>query len=728
MNMERWWDNVSWYQSELQKYKDAGLVRISSWDSQGAPNYMLRFAPWYYYWSLANQDKEMVNYWRVYVDSSTNTASAYEHGKNLVGSLTVTQNGTGILVKIRDMNYYKEVYGSTVNMPSVYDKYSASNFTWFYNENGAGSSTQYEKGTRLTYSTDYTVFKENNSLYLKINNPNNQKYNLYVLFYVGGYPSVYIPEGRQEYLDVMRLFLANFSGYTDAVMTNDGGFPINEGDFHPEVIQEVQSKYGINFNFDNWVIYPRAPYDLDLRSNTQYLFDKENYQIFSDFADQKRNLTRQYGMIYVPTGSDTSGMVKAMIANEDGFLVNTFDGWQHRVARWGQSGINTGWSPSTTRQSQWEAYMVGSTTTGSQIISWSKSATDELLRWNPDSGMIYYWQLTSTAWNLSQDQLDGMKQAAQYMHTQFADVYKLPSNVERYVIGRVYPLSYTYRYGDSIDLNPGQIDIYPLYTKDLNWDSIPNGGCLVPWESGLISASNMNDIAAHNQIQQIISNGSSVGIALDGFTLRDIETYYTSGNAPSVYKSIFQAVDWTSTTNSNFVSDYLTFDGMLDPRKLNVSVGVDSNHWIQLQSNSTANIIVGSSPNSGLYTIGSSKNIIGFAPGTDPFKPNSDPSFTDAKSATYGDEYLMRFVAQCLGKVGAFRVWDVGKTYVYQLNPTTYYALFTDRYGIARDVPVVVYGVNSATITDLDTGATISNNSNVHLNTNSSKIFRIVIS
>ncbi|MCK4444200.1 MAG: hypothetical protein KAW09_06635, partial [Thermoplasmata archaeon] len=111
--------------------------------------------------------------------------------------------------------------------------------------------------------------------------------------------------------------------------------------------------------------------------------------------------------------------------------------------------------------------------------------------------------------------------------------------------------------------------------------------------------------------------------------------------------------------------------------------------------------------------------------------PIKTSSFTDANSATYGDEYTARFLEYCTGNVGGFRVWDVGKTFVYKGRESTFqdtfYVLFVERYGISRDVPLVAYGPNDPIITDMDTNEVISNNSIVHLDAHSTRLFKIKV-
>ena len=739
-----WWEEESsnYIKSALQKYKDAGFLTVFLWNSFGKQNYDLSYNPPLHYWSIDNQDKQMVNYWRVYVDSDAQYATAYRNGNRngqvahciewssshkcnkYKRELDITQNPDGSLtVKIRNMTHYAPVYGGgkKYTIASVYEKYPASEFSWLYDETGVNydsNDTQYEKGSRLTYGTDYEIIVENNSVYAKIYNPSNRKLNLYILMYHAGTPSIFIPEGREVYFETLRNFLGNFSENLDAHLQNDGGFPVlpKEGDFHPDIITHVETKYGVDFNFDNWVIYYRANYDGDNRHLTQYVFDKENYLIFKDFAKEKQDITHEYGIIYVPTGSDQSGMLVAMIEHVDILLVNTYDDWIHRVARWGHTGPGTDFSPSTIRLGIWEAYMIADTTPGDKIISWSKNAANELLKWNPDGGAIFYWQVSSNKYNIT-DRLDAFKEATQYVHDKFKDVDKLPSNVERHIVAKVYPISYTYRYGDYIDLNPGQIDMYPIYTKDLRWDSVPTDGCFVSWSGHVPGESHIDDTQAHNKIKQAVNSGS--GIALSVFRLGQLAKHYKNfSSIPEMYKNMFQTEGGRGITRENYTSHYLTFNGVFDPKYINGSTGGESS--FKLKPGVSVDIIVGEFPYASLYKddYGYGR-VIGYSDDYDPFKTY----FTDVISATYGEEYLMRFVEQCTGKRGTFRLWDVGKTYVYKLNDLTYYALLVERYGIPRRVPVIVYGVNYTRITDMDTGQVL--NTTVYLEANSSKLLRI---
>ena len=732
----------------FQKYRDAGLLTVMLWNSHGAANYNLRFNPPLHYWSMDNQHKQIVNFWRVYIDSETKYGTAYKHGYQQVShcleygrfhkceasttdlDITEDQNGD-LIVKIRNMEHYRPVYGPgvTFNISSVYEKYPASEFSWLYDETGVSydpSSTmraQKESGSRLNYGTNYELFIENNSLYAKIYNPNGRKLDLYVLMYYPGFPSVFLSEGRQYYLDIYRMFLSNFTGYIDAHLQNDGGFPTHprSGDFRPEMIRHVETKYNVDFNFDNWIISYRASYDWDLKHLTQYVFDREAYLIFKDYAKEKQELANEYGIIYVPTTSDMWAMTPAMYEHIDSLLINVWDNWQYRGARWGKGGTATGWTSSDVGLAVWEAQMIHNYTSRDRIMKWTKNAADNLLKWNPDGGAIYYWQVTDNKWNIT-DRLDVFKEATQYFHDRLKHVRMLPKNVERHTVAKVYPLSYGYRYGTDNEKNPGQIDSHLIHVKDLKWDSVPTDGCLIPTGSHVPGNGNIDDTQAVEKIRQAVNNGAN--IAFPAVFLRRVVTHYQNigTSIPDVYKNMFQAQGWTYTQSPNYLSHYLTFDGELDPRYLNGStVG---KHWINLKSNASVNVIAGESPYAGLYetNYGAGK-VIGFS---EEHNPRRTTYFTDAMSATYGDEYLTRFYEYCTDNVGSFRLWDVGKTYLYKADSTTYYALLVERHNIAREVPVIVYGVNYSRITDMDTGEVL--NTTVYLEANSSKLLRIDLS
>jgi PGF-pre-PGF domain-containing protein len=748
VGMDNWDTNIELYRSALKKYKDAGLLTVLGWNNHGLADYYSGLDGSLTKWSMANQDKQMVQYWRVYVDTGASYATAYDNGRWQVSycvgiedgycserktDLPVTQNPDGsITIKIKDMRYHP-VYDPVpyYNVSSVYAKYPASDFSWAYDESGVSynpSDTQYEQGRRLAYGSDYEIFIQNNVIYAKIYNPNNRKLNLYVLFYSLTYPSVFFPEGREQYFGILRSLLGNFSPYVDAYMQNDGGFMIDSlnGDFHPEIIKQVESKYGIDFNFDNWEIYPRVLYDLDSRYFTQYVFARENYLIFKNYSKERQDIEHSYGVAYIPTASDVSGMVSSMITHSDALLVNTYDDWQYKVSRWASTGIPTGWTPSTQRLGTWIALMIYKDTPGDYIVSFTKESADELLKWNPDGGTIYYWDITDNQYNYT-NRLDAFKEAIQYMHDKFKNVNKLPLGVERHIVAKSYPLSYTYRYGDNIDLNPGQIDYDIIYTKDLKWDSVPTDGCLVPFANGIVGGPHTDDTVAHEKIRQAVNSGS--GIAFPAAFWRTFESYYTGTSIPQMYKDMFKISGWLypewlqQGTREKYISDYLTFDGLLNPVKLNSTETLHwGAYWLGLQSGTSPNVIIGEYPSSALHSIsyGSGK-----AMGVTPVVGSFSDYYTDAKSATYGDEYLVRFVEECAGKKGSFRLWDVGKTYLYKLSATTYYALLVERYGISRDVPIIVYGASDFSITDMDTNGIIQNGSTIHLNAESSKLLKI---
>jgi hypothetical protein len=283
------------------------------------------------------------------------------------------------------------------------------------------------------------------------------------------------------------------------------------------------------------------------------------------------------------------------------------------------------------------------------------------------------------------------------------------------------------RYGPTIDINPGQIDIYPLYVKDLNWDSIPSDGCLVYDGTGggvVDYTSKMDDTEAHQKLVYAVMNGST--IAFSGGVLRRMEEYYGGTAIPTMLKEMFQAETWTNSERPGLATHNLTFDGAFDPRDLAGSV--PTGYWTELESSSTANIIMGDFPYAGLYEaqFGTGK-VIGFTRSSNPFKT----LFTDPESATYGDEYSVRFFEYCSGNRGGFRLWDVGKTFVYKAEGSTYYdvyyALLVERYGFSRDVPLVVYGPNKPVIINMDTNEVISNNSIIHLEQDSSMLFKIKV-
>ncbi|MCK4443626.1 MAG: hypothetical protein KAW09_03720, partial [Thermoplasmata archaeon] len=627
-------------------------------------------------------------------------------------------------MKIRDLDYYEPVYsgGARYNISSIYDNYPASEFTWLYDESGVAydvNNTPYEKGVRLSYGDNYEVFIEDNSLYATIYDPSNRNFNLYVLFYLPSFPSVYFSEGRKVWLDTLRNFLGNFSEYMDALVQNSGGFPVPEGDFHPEIIRSLETKYGIDFNFDNWVFEAEGSWDW--KYVTQYVFDRENYFIFKNYAKEKQDIIHDHGLIYVPTGSDMKYMVWAMVEHIDSLLVNDFLD-SYRILRYGYSWATKDWAPSTIRLGIWNAFILQEKHSRNEIRNWGIYTVDEALKWNPEGATMVFW-VTAKDFMLTSEQWEALKEVTQYTHDRFKHVLMLPPDVERYTVAKAYQISHQHRYGPKIDINPGQIDIYPIYVKDLKWDSVPTDGCLIydGVGGGIIDyASRIDDTEAHEKIIQAVNNGAT--IAFSGSALMRVgREYYKGTNVPTMLNDMFQTERWTHTEKPGHSPHYLTFDGAFDPRHLNISD--PGGYWIELKSNASAETIVGDFPYTGLYEAEFGKgNVIGFGKSMNPIKTSL---YTDASSATYGDEHAVRFVEYCTGKVGGFRIWDVGKTFVYKANDSTYFALLSERYGISRHVPIMVYGTEQARIIDMDTNREIPNNSIIYLRANSTKLLMI---
>lgn len=723
LGFEKWWDNVELYRDTLRRYQDAGFLTAGMWGHHCEYlRYCPRFNPPIHDWAIAHQHKQMAIYWRIHINSSVPVASVYEHGQ-IMGNLGVSQNQNGSLtVRIRSLDYYEPVYGGGVryDVAGVYENYPASEFSWLYDESGVENDVEnatQERGVRLSYGAGYELYTDSNSLHAIVYEPANRDFNLYVLFYVPSFPSPYFLEGRIAWLSTLRSFLGNFSEYMDALVQNSGGFPVPEGDFNPEIIKNLEEKYGIDFSFDNWIFDAQGPWNE--KHLTQYVFGRENYFIFKEYAKEKQDILHDYGLIYVPTGSDTKHMLWAMVEHIDSLLVNSFLD-SHRVIRYGWSWGTNEWAPSTLRLGIWNSYILRQYSTAEDIREWGRYTINEAMKWNPEGATMTFWTATAD-FDLTSEQWEALKEVTRYMHDRFKHVILLPSGVERHTVARVYRISHEYRFRPTIEINRGQIDVYPIYVKDLKWDSLPTDGCLVYDGAGggvVDYVSQIDDTYAHDKIIQAVNDGAT--IAFSGNALRRIGDYYNGTNIPAMMSDMFQTESWTHNGRDGHVSHFLTFNGTFDPRRLNGSI--PHGYWLKLKSNSSANIITGEFPYAGLYEAEFGKGrVIGYTRSSDPFST----LFTDENSATYGDEYSIRFFEYCGGEKVDFRLWDVGKTHVYKADESTYYAMFVERYGISRDVPIRVYGTEQVRIVDLDSNREIPNNSLIHLEANSTRLMMI---
>jgi hypothetical protein len=253
------------------------------------------------------------------------------------------------------------------------------------------------------------------------------------------------------------------------------------------------------------------------------------------------------------------------------------------------------------------------------------------------------------------------------------------------------------------------------------WDTVPTDGCLVYDAGGggaVDGISKIDDTQSHEKIIEAVRDGAT--IAFSAHALRRIEGYYGGTDILNMLKDMTQTEGWTHREEPGYISHYLTFNGTFDPRNLNGSI--PGGYWINLKSSASANVITGDFPVAGLYEAEFGKGkVIGYTRSSNPFST----LFTDSMSATYGDEYFARFFEYCGGKDSSPRLWDVGKTFVYRVDQSTYYALLVERYGISRDVPIIVYGTEHPRIVDMDTNEEIPNESTVHLEANSTKLFLI---
>ena len=721
----KWWENNESFKGYLQQFKDAGFPIAGKWGHHCEyENYCTRFNPAIHDWAITHQHGKMTSYWRVYVNSSTSYARIHTTG-GFGGNLDVSQNqDSSITIKIRDLDYYEPAYkgGTRYNVSSVYEKYPASEFSWLYDESSVAydvNKTQQESGSRLTYGMSYKLFIEDDSLYATIFEPGERDFNLYVLFYVPDFPSVYFREGREVWLDTLRNFLGNFSGYIDALVQNSGGFPLPKGDFNPEILRDVERKYGVDFSFDNWIHDIGPLYKWDTKHLVQYVFDRETYFIFKNYAKEKQEILHEHGVIYVPTSSDMRQTLWAMIEHVDSLIVNSFLD-SHRIVRYGWNWATQEWAPSTIRLGIWNTYILYQDTSADKIREWGFYTADEALKWNPEGATITFWTELA-GFEFSDEQWEALKDVTRYMQDRFKHVRMLPPDAERYTVARAYRLSNQFRYGPKIEINSGQIEMYPIYVKDLRWDSVPTDGCLVydAGGGGIVDyVSQIDDTEAHEKIIQSVRDGAT--IAFSGNALRRTGVYYEETNIPNMLGDMFQTEGWTHDKRSGLSPHYLTFNGTFNPRYLNGSyVG---GYWIGLRSEASANVIIGDFPYAGLYEAGFAEGrTIGYTTSSNPLKT----FFTDAESATYGDEYSTRFFEYCAGKKDSFRLWDVGKTFVFKADESTYYALLVERYGISRDVPIVVYGTENARIVDMDTGEEIPNNSLTHLGAYSTKLLMV---
>lgn len=738
--IDGWWDNVELYRNTLKKYKDAGFLIAGHWGHHCEyPRYCLGYNPPIQDWALTHQHKQMATPWRIHIDGETLVSNAYQHANGqLPSQLNTTQNEDGSLtVGIRKLDYYEPIYGNgaVYNISSIYENYPASEFSWLYDESEVAydaSETPYENGTRLDYGTSYKLFIENNTLYATILNPGNRDFNLYVLFYVPSFPSVYFKEGRETWLATLRGFLGNFSEYIDAHFQNSGGFPVPNGDFNPEIIIGLESEYGIDFNFDHWVFDKRPIHRFDKTYLTQYIFERENYFIFKNYAREKQEIHREYDVIYVPTGSDMRHMLWAMIEHVDALLVNSYLD-SYRIVRYGYSWGTKDWPHTEIRLGIWNSFILTEHHSKDQIVEWGFRTVDEALRWNPDGATLTFWTATAK-FEVTEEQWEAFRDVTRYMHERFKHVRMLPSDVTRHTAARVYLVSHAHRYGPRIDLNPGQIDIRPIYIKDMRWDTVPSDGCLLYGDSHNAASgiSRIDDTEAHENLIEAVRDGAT--IAFSANALRAIESYYKGTAISAMMNDMLQTESWNGRDKPGYSSHYLTFDGTFEPRHLNVSS--PNGRWIQLRSNATVEVITGEFPYPGLYEAGFGKGrVVGFGGSSSPDKVmfNDANSFIDAESATYGDEYSLRFFEYCANGERDLRLWDVGKTFVYKSSPLssayydTYYVLIVEKYGISRTVPLIVYGETNPIIVDMDSNKRVPNNSLIHLDADSTKLFEIKV-
>jgi hypothetical protein len=256
----------------------------------------------------------------------------------------ILQNGSLVVPLETGAQYY------------VYQFYSPSSFTWFYNESHffIGSSDRslcfgqefcyqnpIESGSNylMKYGNQYRLFYNATGLYLVFQTVRAPKviYNLHWISFdlssTGGYwggkyygtglvswPSLFFQGGFDSYLTAWIRFCQEFQGYVNIVWEDSGGF--TSLDANPSLINYLEAKYHFNFTFNDWAWTHGTPGGNVTES--EFLWNYENYQLISSFASEKQSIAHHYGMLWIVDSSDQN----AGDSFEYGYLDGLGVGWQ----------------------------------------------------------------------------------------------------------------------------------------------------------------------------------------------------------------------------------------------------------------------------------------------------------------------------------------------------------------------------------------------------------------
>jgi hypothetical protein len=293
-------------------YRDAGLSVAMEWNMEGGWGRLYDMNPQVYQYAQTHPSQN----WAFAVDTYINTS-------DLPQGVAVEPNHTIIVPLEQGIQAY------------VYQYYSASNFTWLYNESSIASKggcvgpvLQYscytqEKGTQVDYGA-YTVFYNSTGLYASIHSNIGRKltYNLYWIsfqYYDGKlqWPSLFYAQSFDTWMESWQSWLQNVSGYVNYEYQDNSGFPST--DYNPGIIQYLENTYNFTFNFEGWSHSATGTI-----TKSQFFINYENYRLIDLFSQAKQQLAHKYGVQVVLDVSDMKYGVPWEWGYSDGY-VSWFD-------------------------------------------------------------------------------------------------------------------------------------------------------------------------------------------------------------------------------------------------------------------------------------------------------------------------------------------------------------------------------------------------------------------
>ena len=267
--------------NEVNAYDQAGFLVNLEWNFQGGWGRLYDMNPYVYNYVQQHPSEG----WASFEDTLVNLSSLPKPSQEL-------PNGT-LVVFLQHAEYY------------VYQFYSASNFTWLYNETSLILSRNYnsniENGLPVPYG-HYHVFYNSTGLYLAINTHYTPKivYNLHWISFDNdaqgrvNWASLFFSDSFSAWQTAWTQFCQFWAGKIAVTQADNSGVP--SYDANPAIIQYLENTYHFNFSFEGW--------GTPTQSNQLWLW--EQYNLLKNFALMKLNIAHEYGILVETGTSDMS--------------------------------------------------------------------------------------------------------------------------------------------------------------------------------------------------------------------------------------------------------------------------------------------------------------------------------------------------------------------------------------------------------------------------------------